>query len=299
MAKAEPDLNVKPLVLISAWFGPWPAWIELHLETCRRNTGVDWLLVTDQPPPSDSPPNVRYLRLTLPAFLARIGDTIGLALPADFPAYKLCDLKGAYGHVFTTDIAGYHSFGFNDLDVFFGDIRHFYTDALLARYDAISTHPDRVSGHLAVFRNTERLRTAYRRIPDWADKTLDPAIHALDERALRRQLRREDKFRRFFGLSRLLFEERFSTIDGTPWRDGTDNWPREWRWRDGRLTNTIDGDGTPYLYLHVMTWHSNRWRKAGPAPWPELPHGPVQVSVPEARAGGFAISPAGLHPIPA
>lgn len=289
---------MKPLVLISAWFGPWPAWIGLHLETCRHNPGVDWLLVTDQAPPTDSPPNVRFIRLTLPEFFARIGQAIGLALP-DFPAYKLCDLKGAYGHVFAADIAGYRSFGFNDLDVFFGDIRHFYTDALLARYDVISTHPDRVSGHLAVFRNSERLRTAYRRIPGWAAKTLDPAIHALDEGALRRQLRREDKLRRLLGRSRLLFEERFSTIEGTPWRDGTGNWPREWRWRNGRLTNTVDGDGMPYLYLHVMAWHSNRWRKTGTAPWPELPHGPVQVSLPQARAEGFAISPAGLLPITA
>ena len=58
-------------------------------------------------------------------------------------------------------------YGWCDTDLLFGDIRSVYTDEILARYDVLSTHADRISGHFALFRNTRRNRTMYRRIYRW------------------------------------------------------------------------------------------------------------------------------------
>ena len=108
------------------------------METCKWNSEIDWIVVTEQDPPANSPPNVTFVRTTLSDFFARVGAAVGTDLSNLRGAYKLCDLKPTFGVVFRAEIAAYHSFGFNDLDVFFGNIRDFYTDAVLRHFDVIS-----------------------------------------------------------------------------------------------------------------------------------------------------------------
>jgi len=290
---------LKRLILISTWFGPWPRWINFTMETCRWNPDIDWLLVTDQEPPENRPPNVRFVRMTLAQVLARIGEATELDLSHIDRAYKLCDLKPAYGHAFEAEIAGYASYGFADIDVFYGRIRHFYTDEVLRRYDVISTHELIVSGHLAVFRNTPRLRRSYRLIPKWRERAPNAASFTLDEGQYRRVFRAGSFALRAVQslVWRCLFVERYSTWSNGKlkwWNDRP--WPETWLWKDGRLTNTQDGD-REYLYLHAMPWHSNRYRPDGTdAPWVVLGDKLVRLPWREIARTGFVVSPEGLFP---
>ena len=75
-----------------------------------------------------------------------------------------------------------------------------------------------------------------------------------------------------------------------------------WYWQDGQLTNEFYPHH-PFMYLHFMSWHSNRWYKDqpgadanAPAPWSVLPE-LVQMDWRDARKSGFMISPAGIQPI--
>lgn len=292
---------MKPLLLIVVWFGPWPRWMNIHLETCRHNPEVDWLIVTDQAEPDSRPPNVSYLKTTLADFMRRVGDTIGLDLTGHTEAYKVCDLRPTFGQVFEREIAPYHSFGYADIDVFFGRIRQFYTDEVLRSFDVISTHPERISGHLAVFRNVEAVRLSYRRIRNWQRLMLEKPSYGLDERRFLFAFRsRWPLIRHAQALRwRTQFVEQYSTVDKPiPWIDGSPGFPTEWHWHDGKLTNTHDGD-REFLYLHVMRWHSNRYRSEGAAPWPPLGDQLVQVDWRDVRETGFRISPLGIDPIQA
>ena len=159
----------KPLILFLHWFGPWPEWIDLFVESCKWNGDIDWLIFTDQDPPENAAPNVRYAKASFEEHKARVCKEIGID-PAPIGPYKLCDLRPAFGLVYEREIEGYRNYGHCDLDLIFGDIRSFYTDAVLEKYEVISTHADRLSGHLAVLRNNEFNKAAFRRISGWKRK---------------------------------------------------------------------------------------------------------------------------------
>ena len=150
------------LAMIVFYFGRWPPWIEFFVETCKWNPDIHWLLYTDCGAPENRADNVSIRHISFADYKALARRRTGITADPDHP-YKLCDLRPALGHIHADDIAGYDFFGFGDLDVFYGHIRCFYTDALLNAYDVLSTHPEIVSGHLAVLRNTDELRRAYER----------------------------------------------------------------------------------------------------------------------------------------
>ena len=58
-------MMLKPLVLFSLSFGPWPTWTDLYLASCAANPEVRWVIPTDQPLPDNRPENVDFLPMTL------------------------------------------------------------------------------------------------------------------------------------------------------------------------------------------------------------------------------------------
>ena len=75
-----------------------------------------------------------------------------------------------------------------------------------------------------------------------------------------------------------------------------------WYWKDGRLTNESYPQH-PFMYLHFMSWHSNRWYADQPgvaanaqAPWSALRE-IASIDWRDARQKGFMISPQGIGPI--
>lgn len=281
----------KPLVLISPWFGPWPAWIDFFLESCRKNPDVAWIILTDQPPPENRPDNVRFDDTSFDAFRSFLEERLDLRLDSATP-YKICDFRPALGFVYEEAIADFRAFGYCDLDVIFGDLRAVYTDDILERYDAISACATRMSGHLAVFRNSEKNRNLFRRIAGWRELLADERHRAVDEHHLTRLIRPRNPLR-WLARPRSLFVERHTTPGGPLlWPDGKLG-PSLWVWKDGTLSNERFGS---QLYLHMMFWQSNRWLPEAmqPAPWTELEE-IVQCDWREAAEKGFTISPRGIR----
>ena len=284
------------IVILIPWFGPWPEWIDFFVESCRANTGIDWVLVTDCDPPENSAPNLRYVRTGFADYKARISDTLGIRFdPAD--PYKLCDIRPALGEVHRDLIRGYAFFGFGDLDLVYGDIRETYDEETLDRYDAFSTHPERCSGHLFLMRNDAAMIGAFRSVPGWRRRMEAEAYKGFDEAGFYSLFRgRRSKLLGLFGRDRPvgLFREAYtSPVPGAPMR---------WYWRGGRLTNEFyPHRGFPYL--HFMHWRSSRWYGAFPhiapgaqPPWSRLPR-VVRMDWRDARGNGFMISPDGIEPI--
>jgi hypothetical protein len=286
------------ILIMIAWFGPWPAWMRFFIESCRWNPTVDWLLIGDASPPHDLPLNVRVMTIAFEDYRGLVASRLRIS-PKWTDAYKVCDLKPAMGVIHAQEIAGYEYWGFGDLDVIYGDIRRFYTPQVLI-HDLVSTHEHIVSGHFALLRTTPRMVTAFKRIPRWKAHLSTARHRSFDEQVFSRlflPVRGRQVWRRlvtpFLGAG--YFHERFSTnISTLKWIDGGMNFPRQWFWDRGRLTTDRSGD-REFLYLHFSHWQSNRWTDSQVSPWKALER---LDNVPDERPTAFAISANGFAPLP-
>lgn len=298
--------------MLVPYFGSWPAWIDLFFETARRNARIDFLIVTDCDAARFAAPNIHIRPASFQAYVERARSWLGL--PFDPPdAYKLCDLRPMFGALHEEELSGYEFYGWCDTDLLLGDIRSVYTDAVLARYDVLSTHADRISGHFALFRNTRRNRTMYRRIYDWQRYLMAPEYIGLDEHGITNAYLMTifDKANEKFGWTldgpvtrrcarrrrrRMYLTEQYTTpFLPRPWLDHSldSAQPDEWFYRDGHITNSRDD--REFMYLHLMNFRSRRWRHDGTrAPWEDV--SPIVRAGPADMATGIVIDRSGIAP---
>jgi hypothetical protein len=104
---------------------------------------------------------LKIVPFTLKDFNEIAGSKTGLDLNIQHP-YKICDLKPAYGEIFDQLIEGYDFWGYGDLDLVYGNIMSFFPEAELDRFDIISNHPDFITGHFCMLRNTPGIKGLYR-----------------------------------------------------------------------------------------------------------------------------------------
>lgn len=294
---------LKKILFLMPYFGKWPEWFPLYLESCRWNPTIDWLFFTDCPVPQNAPKNVVFVSLSFADYQKLVSQKLEINFQTVSP-YKICDLRPAFGFIHQEYLQGYDYFGFSDIDIIYGDIRAFYTDEVL-RYSTLSTHPDRVSGHLFLFKNNEQWINVFRKIPRWQELMSHPSYLCLDEGALTKVLigsRRIPKtVRQLWGIldadkRNHLFQERCSTVLAHfPWMDGTDNYPDNWFWHRGKLTVE---SGEEMMYLHFMNWKSKQYlrqRYGEQAAWESLP----QIVSPQLTdlSQGFCISHLGFTPL--
>jgi hypothetical protein len=310
-----PPTRQPSILLFIPHFGSFPEWIELFFETARRNTAIDFLVFTDCEAEAFSAPNIKIRRTSFEDYVQRARSWLGLPFDPPDP-YKLCDLRPMFGALHEEEFSGYDFYGWCDTDLLFGDIRSFYTNEVLARYDVLSTHADRISGHFALFRNTQQNRSRYRRIYRWQQHLLESEFVGLDEHGITNAyvMTVFDKANEKFGWAidnpatrlwaarrrhRMHLVERHTTpFVPTPWFDGSLNsaQPDEWCYRDGRVTNRRDGD-REFIYLHLMNFKSSRWRHDGTrAPWEGM--NSICRATPRDMKTGIVIDSLGIAPAP-
>jgi len=296
---------MKSIVIIIPYFGKWPEWFELFLVSCKWNESIDWLFYTDCPEPEYSLPNVRYIHTSFTDYCALVSSKLGI----DFKptnAYKLCDVKPFYGFIHEQDIAAYDYFGFGDVDVIYGNLRHFLTDHVLT-HNLISTHANRISGHFCLLKNIDSMRNAFRRMDTWESFLENSEHQGIDEskftKVFLKHRKHPEMLVKLSGLfdpyqSNNYWKEQYSTIlSPKPWHDGKLDHPEAWQWRSGRLVNDCDGD-REFMYLHFMNWKSSRWlsrdrlRGNGEAAWEELDK--VVYVEPATAENGFNIDRVGF-----
>lgn len=159
-------MNPSRIRLLIPYFGRWPFWIPFFLRTCKRNADIDWLFFSDCGVPDDLPDNVRIVPISFADYCQLVSERLGISFKPNNP-YKLCDIKPALGHIHADHLDGFDFWGFSDIDLIYGDLRGYFSEDRLARYDLLSTHARRVSGHLCLLRNNERMRQAFMCAPGW------------------------------------------------------------------------------------------------------------------------------------
>ena len=303
------------IAVVIPYFGQWDEWAPLFFETVRRNDSIEFLVFTDCDMEALTAPNLRVTRMSLAEYGAMVNERLGISFASD-NAYKLCDLRPLFGRIHQPEFDGFDFYGWCDVDLLFGDIRAFYTDDLLTRYDVLSTHEHRISGHFALFRNNRRNREMYRRIYAWKDALRHSEFVGIDEHGITNAYlmtvfdKLNEKFHRRVGnpltralarrrRRRLFMKEQYTTpFLPRPWLDGSRDsaQPGKWYYRDGHITNHRDG-GREFIYMHFMNFKSSRWRHDGThAPWEALDR-VCRATVGDMK-NGIVIDASGIWPLP-
>ena len=167
---------MKRIVLIIPYFGKFRADFQFWLKSVSDNPTVDFLLLTDNDV-NFFCQNLKVVRLTFASLKAHIQSFFDFKISLSEP-YKLCDYKPTYGEIFAEYIKEYDFWGYTDVDMVYGDIRHFITEDLLASYDRILG-----LGHFSLFRNVPQINSLYRYVeqPTYKQVYSYPCGCAFDE----------------------------------------------------------------------------------------------------------------------
>ena len=240
------------------------------MESCRHNKHIDWKIISDCGPLSNKADNVEIIDTTFSDFSKQVSRRLNIHFKPE-NAYKLCDIKPMLGLIMEDRIKSYSFWGFGDLDVVYGNLQACFSDSLFDRYDLISTHATRVSGHLCFLRNNEKMRNIFRRAPGWQQIIEDNRHWAFDEKNFSKLFLKHKNFpemprrwlNKLYKLNRSAsFMEYYSTPHlRCPWLNGSRTFPEVWYLRPGNgLTTDIDGK-RQFPYLHFMHWKGNVWAK--------------------------------------
>ncbi|MDD4992421.1 MAG: hypothetical protein PHR83_09340 [Paludibacter sp.] len=278
------------IAIIIPYFGEWPEWIDLYFYSCAQNHGIDWYFYTDCSKESFLiADNLFFYSITFADYCALISKSLGIEFKP-ISAYKLCDIKPFLGFIHKDILTSYQFWGFGDIDVVWGNIRAFYTNKVLEKFDVFSTHNDRLSGHLAILRNIKRINELCFNIKEWQNKLELNQNFVLDETDFSDLLYPPSKYiRKFYGkiichffnwrdawlmyynimpvvnlifmikLRRLYFREQHTTPilsdDRLTFKHDADTW----YYKQGNITNSKTMK--KYIYMHFMIFKKNSFKE--------------------------------------
>jgi hypothetical protein len=144
------------------YFGPLPCWFELFLESCRHNSNIQFYLFNDTSLSFECPPNVQAEKMTLAQFNHLASRRLKLPTKVKSP-FKVCDFRPAFGEIFGVGEMDLDFWGYCDLDIILGNLRRFLNEDLLEQFDVISAASRFMAGPFSILRNTQPVRSLYRR----------------------------------------------------------------------------------------------------------------------------------------
>lgn len=150
----------KKIGFICPYFGKFSkGQFEKWLLSCKYNSAYDWLVYTDDTSPYNYPPNVHVTYIQFSELREKIQNIFKFKICLD-NAYKLCDYKPVYGHIFEDDLKQYEFWGYCDIsDCIFGNISYYLNDEILNKYDKIN-----YLGHMTLYRNYFENNRRYQKI---------------------------------------------------------------------------------------------------------------------------------------
>ena len=141
--------------IIIPYFGSFPNYFQLFLNSCKYNETINWTIITDNITNYDYPSNVKKVEKSFDEVYEMIQKKFDFEISLMSP-HKLCEYKPAYGYVFSEYIKGYDYWGYGDLDLIYGDIRKYIETKQLLKYNKIG-----VLGHLTIIKNDDYYNTLF------------------------------------------------------------------------------------------------------------------------------------------
>lgn len=152
---------MKSIALITCWYGPFPWYFPYFVFSCKYNSTVDFIIITDNEDEiQNKPDNFKIIYTKFEDLKSNFSEKMGFKVSLDYP-YKLCDFKPAYGYLFPDIIKKYDFWGISDIDIIYGDIRKFMTNEILEEYDVISSRHDYITGSFCLFKNKNNINKLF------------------------------------------------------------------------------------------------------------------------------------------
>jgi hypothetical protein len=172
----------RKIAFIVPFFGSWPVWFPAYLQSCKYNSSIHWIVLTDCKLPDVSYPNVALIKSSLTDIAALFRKTLGFPATLHFP-YKLCDIKPAYGLLFGHLLNGFDFWGHCDLDLIWGNLRKFLLrDEVLAASDIVSHRREGVWGPCTIYRNNAAINELVLADPLFEVAARDSSYTGYDEK---------------------------------------------------------------------------------------------------------------------
>ncbi len=243
------------------YYGQFPTYMGLFLQSCAYNPSVHFLIFTENPPhpAAQNAPNIHFIHYPYQQLIAKANQTIGIAMQLG-DVHKICDLKAFYGLLFAEYLQNYAFWGYCDVDVIFGDLSKVINPTFLQEVDIFSAQSSRIVGHFCLLRNTQTINNLPFLIPDHREKLEKVLTNTfLDEKSFTTTLTQQTHIRwrktkdintelhEDFIYSHLTFnyQERISEM--------TTSNGKEWvHWQDGKLYFHHAQGQTEALYFHFM-----------------------------------------------
>lgn len=234
---------MKSIILIQPYFGKWPLWFDAHLVSIAKNPTVNWLFITDCSIPENYPKNIRFITITLSQF----NEDVNVKLNANctLSARKLCDLRPAFGSLFSEEIKPFDFWGFCDMDIIWGDIRSYMSSEVLRTYEIISSRKESMSGHFSIFKNIDRINELHKKITSYKDCIVQKKLMRCDEELLTEYLKENKQDYKIYWDQILLNQEK--GIDSHQ-----EYYLNRWLWKNGKMINTQTKEVV--MYLHFINW---------------------------------------------
>lgn len=173
----QPQTNI---TLITCYFGTAPTWIRIYLQTALCNPDIEFLIFTDCIPDVAPGSNVRIIPTTLEAVCEQASKKLNQPIAFD-RAFKLNDLRPAFGVIFDDYLMEAGFWGYVEVDMIYGHIRSFITPALLEQFDVITSRPEFITGHFTLFRNDAVTNTLFTTCVDYPQVFTNPKHYSWSE----------------------------------------------------------------------------------------------------------------------
>ena len=147
---------MKKIIFICPYFGKYPNYFNLTLNSIKYNDTIDWLIITDIKKIYEYPQNVKIINMTFDELREKVQSVFDFKISLDTP-YKICDYKCAYGYIFKEYISSYDFWGHCDFDCIYGDLRKYLTENILNKYEKVY-----YLGHLSLYKNIERINKIFK-----------------------------------------------------------------------------------------------------------------------------------------
>jgi len=171
----------KKIILLSCYYGPFPWYFNYFVHSCKHNPSIDFYIITDNTTSEiPLPANVKLIYKTLDETRRLASKRLGFKVKIG-EGYKFCDFKPAYGFIFADLIKGYDVWGYADIDIIFGNIRDFATDAVLNSYDLVSIQPYFLTGCFLLFKNNKKINALFKHSKDYRKVFSSEEHYCFDE----------------------------------------------------------------------------------------------------------------------
>ena len=181
----------KLLIFCIPYFGKWPDYTRLFIESCRWNKCAEFLFFSNIPINVENlPDNVKVVHMEIEEFFQRAEKVLEMPIKIK-DTHKVCDFRPFFGLIFSDYFSDYKFWGYCDIDIVLGDIGKVVNRDYLANAEIFSAHHHQVVGHFTILKNNDKINNLCFKIEDYENRINKLQTTFMDEGGFADVLRAE------------------------------------------------------------------------------------------------------------